>query len=144
MRSRLHIALALPVLLVISSQGAAAQSFFDDIESYNSRTNLDEYNDNGPFEQGGRVKMNSSLGRADCDCGGVNAFTATLVTDRWVEVRLELDLDQDTATAFYDGTAMGLVAVMPGDTWNFQAWHRDFVGGSVTSNFSDGLSVDFR
>ncbi len=363
MNSRLHIALALPVLLAVSSQGATAQSFFDDIESYASGSNLDgqggwrgwdgisqgltsvstafafdgnqsialapgggslqefdlhsgqwiittqvyiegnnlgshwvvfldEYNDNGPYEQGARIEMSSSFGRVDCDCGGVGAFTATLVTDRWVEVRLELDLDLDTATAFYDGTAMGtwawssgwngsgtsaplgfealniwspsatsdgyydaievrppvigssycaavanssgttgamsasgstaisandvtlrasslpqnafgffltsqsqgfvlnpggstgnlclggsvgryvgpgqvmntgstgtlrllldltqtptpmgLVAVMPGDTWNFQAWHRDFVGGSVTSNFTDGLSVDFQ
>lgn len=363
MASRTLITLALPGRLAISSQGATAQSFFDDIESYNSGTNLDgqggwrgwdgispglttvstdfafdgnqsialasgggslqefdlhsgqwsittqvyiqsgntgshwvvyldEYNDNGPYEQGGRIEMDSTSGAVECDCGGVGPFTTTLVTDRWVEVRLELDLDLDTATMFYDGAAlgtwawstgwnvtgtsspvgfealnlwspsatangyydaievrpfmigsnycaavanssgvtgvmsasgsttisandltltasslpqnafgffltsqtqgfvqnpggstgnlclggtigryvgpgqvmntgsigslsllldltqtptpMGLVAVMPGDTWNFQAWHRDFVGGSVTSNFTDGLSVDFQ
>ena len=41
MASRTLITLALPGRLAISSQGATAQSFFDDIESYNSGTNLD-------------------------------------------------------------------------------------------------------
>jgi len=41
MRSRTLITLAFPALLAISSQSATAQSFFDDIESYNSGTNLD-------------------------------------------------------------------------------------------------------
>lgn len=36
----------------------------------------------------------------------------------------------------------GVVAVMPGDTWNFQAWHRSSVG--LGSNFSDGLEVPFQ
>ncbi|MEZ6016334.1 MAG: hypothetical protein R3F49_14550 [Planctomycetota bacterium] len=30
-----------------------------------------------------------------------------------------------------------------GSTWNFQFWHRDAVGGSATSNTSNGLSVEF-
>lgn len=46
-----------------------------------------------------------------------------------------------------DLTAMpqpnGAVVVVPGDTWNFQCWYRDAVGGSATSNFSDGLAVLF-
>lgn len=42
-------------------------------------------------------------------------------------------------TAFPQGA--GFVAVMSGDTWNFQAWHRDTVG--LESNFTDGLSVTF-
>jgi hypothetical protein len=38
----------------------------------------------------------------------------------------------------------GAVAVQPGETWNFQCWYRDaVVGGSATSNFSDGLEVLF-
>ena len=36
------------------------------------------------------------------------------------------------------------VAVQSGETWNFQAWHRDSVGGTATSNFTDGLSVNFQ
>ena len=34
-----------------------------------------------------------------------------------------------------------LVPAVLGDTWNFQLFHRDFVGGSATTNFSEGLSV---
>lgn len=33
------------------------------------------------------------------------------------------------------------VAVAAGETWNFQAWHRDVVG--LGSNFTDGLEIDF-
>jgi formylglycine-generating enzyme required for sulfatase activity len=40
-------------------------------------------------------------------------------------------------------TPFGSVAVLPGETWNFQCWYRDAVGGSATSNFSDGLAVLF-
>ncbi|MEM9378923.1 MAG: hypothetical protein AAGB93_03160 [Planctomycetota bacterium] len=41
-------------------------------------------------------------------------------------------------------TPVGLVAVMPGETWNFTTWHRDNVGGTATSNFSNGLRVVFQ
>jgi hypothetical protein len=36
------------------------------------------------------------------------------------------------------------VAVMAGDSWNFQFWHRDMVGGVSTSNFSNGLEIMFQ
>jgi len=38
----------------------------------------------------------------------------------------------------------GTVAVMPGDTWNFQCWYRDSLNGAATSNFTDGLSLLFQ
>ncbi|MEM9378357.1 MAG: hypothetical protein AAGB93_00310 [Planctomycetota bacterium] len=38
----------------------------------------------------------------------------------------------------------GFVAIQPADVWYFQAWHRDFVGGAATSNFTDGLEVTFE
>ncbi len=37
--------------------------------------------------------------------------------------------------------ANGFVSVMPGESWNFQAWHRSSVG--LGSNFTDGLEVLF-
>jgi len=40
-------------------------------------------------------------------------------------------------------TPTGSVSVMPGDTWNFQAWHRDAVGGNAVSNFTSAVSVLF-
>ncbi len=41
-------------------------------------------------------------------------------------------------------TPGGLVAVTPGQTWNFTCWYRDVVGGTATSNFTNGLSVTFQ
>ncbi|QDV04685.1 hypothetical protein Poly30_01780 [Planctomycetes bacterium Poly30] len=38
----------------------------------------------------------------------------------------------------------GFVSVAAGETWNFQTWHRDFVGGSVTSNFTNALEIQFQ
>jgi len=38
----------------------------------------------------------------------------------------------------------GAVMVQPGETWNFQCWYRDSVGGATTSNFSNGLAVLFE
>lgn len=38
----------------------------------------------------------------------------------------------------------GSVAVMAGDTWYAQGWHRDTVLGTPTSNFTGAISVDFR
>ena len=37
----------------------------------------------------------------------------------------------------------GPVAVQPGETWHFQAWHRD-VNPNVTSNFTDAVFVTFE
>ncbi|MEM9378998.1 MAG: hypothetical protein AAGB93_03535 [Planctomycetota bacterium] len=38
----------------------------------------------------------------------------------------------------------GFVAVAAGETWNFQLWTRDSIGGMPTSNFTDGLTIDFQ
>lgn len=38
----------------------------------------------------------------------------------------------------------GTSATQPGDTWYFQAWHRDSSGGMSTSNFTDGYQIDFQ
>lgn len=41
-------------------------------------------------------------------------------------------------------TPTGFVSISAGETWNFQAWYRDAVGGVPTSNFTDGLTVTFN
>jgi len=41
-------------------------------------------------------------------------------------------------------TPTGFVAVAAGETWNYQTWHRDAVGGAAVSNFTNGLSVMFQ
>ncbi|MEZ6015448.1 MAG: hypothetical protein R3F49_10065 [Planctomycetota bacterium] len=40
-------------------------------------------------------------------------------------------------------TPTGLVSVAPGETWSFQAWFRDSIGGTATSNFTDGREITF-
>lgn len=37
-----------------------------------------------------------------------------------------------------------LVNVTAGETWNYQAWHRDVVGGMATSNFTNGVSITYQ
>ncbi len=41
-------------------------------------------------------------------------------------------------------TPTGFVSVAANETWNFQSWYRDAVGGVAVSNFSDGVSIDFQ
>lgn len=54
------------------------------------------------------------------------------------QASLRLDLGQHP-------TATGLVSVSAGQTWNFQAWHRDTTsGGVLTSNFTDAATVVFQ
>ncbi|MEM8709717.1 MAG: hypothetical protein AAGG01_02095 [Planctomycetota bacterium] len=38
---------------------------------------------------------------------------------------------------------MGPVAAVAGDTWNFQTWYRDSSPAGPTSNFTNGLQIDF-
>lgn len=40
-------------------------------------------------------------------------------------------------------TPTGLVSIASGETWNFQAWHRDNVSGAATSNFTGAVAVQF-
>jgi hypothetical protein len=37
----------------------------------------------------------------------------------------------------------GVVAAVAGETWNFQAWHRDSIAGQAVANFTNGLAVTF-
>lgn len=42
-------------------------------------------------------------------------------------------------------TTVGQVAAIPGQTWYFQAWHRDLTpSGAATSNFTGGISLLFQ
>ncbi len=38
----------------------------------------------------------------------------------------------------------GFVSVMAGETWNYQAWHRDTVGGQSESNFTNAIGITFQ
>ncbi|MFT5733051.1 MAG: hypothetical protein ACJAZN_001879 [Planctomycetota bacterium] len=75
-----------------------------------------------------------------CLAGGIGRYVGsgqTQSTGTSGSFSLALDL---TATP----TPTGLVAIAAGETWNFQAWHRDSGMGMATSNFTDGISVTFQ
>ncbi|MEM6671829.1 MAG: choice-of-anchor R domain-containing protein [Planctomycetota bacterium] len=38
----------------------------------------------------------------------------------------------------------GFVVIVAGETWNFQAWHRDANSSGPTSNFTQGISIAFQ
>ncbi|MFT5733704.1 MAG: hypothetical protein ACJA2W_003038 [Planctomycetota bacterium] len=52
------------------------------------------------------------------------------------EISLSLDLTQIPQPT-------GFVSALPGQTWNFQLWHRDS-GTTPTSNFTNGVSITFQ
>ena len=52
-------------------------------------------------------------------------------------ISLVLDLTQHP-------TPTGFVSIQPGETWNFTAWFRDVAMGVTTSNFADGLEIQFN
>jgi len=52
---------------------------------------------------------------------------------------LTLRLDLDALP-----TPTGTTSAAAGETWHFQAWHRDQVAGAATSNFTTGASVTFE
>ena len=83
-----------------------------------------------PGGSAGRLCLGGAIGRYVApgqvqNSGALGAFS------------LALDLTQTP-------TPTGAVAIQPGETWNFQAWFRDAQGGAATSNFTDGLAVQFR
>lgn len=41
-------------------------------------------------------------------------------------------------------TPTGFAAIGAGETWSFQVWHRDVIGGHIASNFTNGVEISFR
>ena len=72
-----------------------------------------------------------------CLGGQVGRFNAQVTfVDAGGRASLDVPL-----TALPEGAAS--VAAQPGETWNFQAWHRDLFFGTPISNLTDGLSITF-
>ncbi len=85
----------------------------------NSAGNLCLFGDVGRFRQPGQVKVSGQDGR----------FSLSTTLGEW-------------STSVIPRTMPSLsYSAMTGITSNFQLWHRDAVMGSVTSNFSNGLSI---
>jgi hypothetical protein len=93
-------------------------------------TSLTQGNTLNPGNSSGRLCLGGSIGRF-VGPGQIRNTSST-----------------GTASLFVDLTQVptptGLIAVTSGQTWNYQAWHRDTgPGGASTSNFTNGSSVLF-
>jgi hypothetical protein len=89
--------------------------------------------------QGFVVAPGSSQGNL-CLGGAIGRFVGpgqVQQADGTGSIALQLDLSTQP-------TPTGPVLVSAGETWSFQAWHRDTVAGAATSNFTGGLAVRFR
>lgn len=65
---------------------------------------------------------------------------SNMVLDTGMGNSVELSLDLAN-TPIQPG---GVFAIVAGETWNWQYWYRDSMGGMPVSNFSDALSVTFQ
>ena len=78
-----------------------------------------------------------SLGNL-CLGGAIGRFNADVAAaDPSGVIRTPLDLTMIPQPA-------ALATVQSGETWQFQRWHRDIVGGAAASNYTSSLSVTFR
>ncbi|MEM9378525.1 MAG: hypothetical protein AAGB93_01155 [Planctomycetota bacterium] len=84
----------------------------------------------GPGGSSGNLCLGGSIGRF---------IGPGQILNSGVEGRVDLPIDLTSIPS-----PSGFVAVAPGETWNFQCWFRDSVGGVATSNFTDALSVTFE
>jgi hypothetical protein len=63
---------------------------------------LNTYNDAGPYNWSCEVSFNSA-GYIESDFDGAQL---PLITGQWVEIRVEIDLDNDMQTFYYDGAVL--------------------------------------
>jgi len=71
-----------------------------------------------------------------CLAGQLGRHSAQVLNTGFGAVELTIDITQVP-------TPGGLYAVIPGETWNWQFWYRDF-NQNPTSNFTYGASVTFQ
>ena len=86
----------------------------------------------------------------DCDGDGTTDRDQ-IARKPWVDGNGGGVLDSSTLgtlVAQVDLTAIpqptGPVAVQPGETWHFQAWHRTTLAGQPTSDFTDAVRVTLQ
>ena len=84
------------------------------------------YSDDGPFNASLRIRLDGEDGNAWTEPVGQ---LVPLLTDQWVEVRVEIDLDTDTQTSFYNGQEMGS-----------SSWTVGLSGGGGAARF-DALEI---
>lgn len=113
------LASANDVSLLASSMPASANGFFLASQTQGFTAN--------PGGSVGNLCLDGAIGRY-VGAGQVKNSGA----DGYFELTLDLNLMP---------TPTGLIAAQAGQTWNFQAWHRDTIGGVSVSNFTNALSL---
>ncbi len=78
---------------------------------------LNAYADGGSYHWSAQFRADSDTGSFIRD--GVVPASVPLVTDRWVELRILIDLDEDAYRVFYDGVELGVA----------EAWTASVYGG---------------
>lgn len=102
----------------------------------------DIYNHGGPYDWAIQVNMDTSTGVISDDVSG---NTLPLITDQWVEIRVEIDIDNDTQTFFYGGDELysgvwnGYVSGAGGGADDLGA--LDLFANGATSVYYDDVSV---
>lgn len=95
---------------------------------------LNTYNDLGPYNWSMQVFFDAGSGVVVSDNDG---GTLPIITDEWVEFRVEIDLDADNQVAFYDGVQL-----------YSKSWTEGVSGGGVVNIaaidlFANGASTIF-
>lgn len=84
----------------------------------------------------GNLCLGGAIGRFVAQVGPVDALGV-----------YRISTDPAAGTHRFSLTALpqptGSVPALAGETWHFQCWHRDAVGGVASSNFTDGVSLTF-
>lgn len=68
---------------------------------------LNTYNDGGPYSWSVQLPFNSSTKKVTDDFDPEASLD--LVLDKWVELRVEIDLDADSRSVYYDGNLLSTV-----------------------------------
>lgn len=88
-------------------------------------------------DQGTLANVGGGLGTL-CLGGSIGRYNASLASSGAAgSLSHVLDL-----AATPEGT--GSVAVVAGETWNYQCWFRDVSGGAASSNMTDAVAVTYR
>lgn len=89
--------------------------------------------------QGFVMQPGTSVGNL-CLSGNIGRYVApgqVLNSGAQGSFSLVLDLTQTPQPS-------GLVSIAAGETWNFQAWHRDTLPSGPTSNYTEGFEISFQ
>ena len=90
---------------VYTPSGGIGQNYFIILNNYNGAGLNTQWS--------AQVCFNWVTSQVECDCGSGVPDTATLLTDQWVELRVEVDLDQDVLLStdntfvFYNNVLLG-------------------------------------